>query len=279
MEILLTKEIVQRINDYIRAELKAQNIANKIIRDDVFSILDRHCTILYYPLENESIKGYHISRHIGEETKDFVYINTAKTMEVQVFAAAHELGHILKIDKRIAEDFDIEENERQFEKIVSRFAAELLMPEKDFFEKFEHCKSLLKVKSNKISVRDIISIGIYLMNEYLVEFEAIIKRFYELEIISCESCDVLMKINDEEQFQDKLNSIVKANNFTRLCNITNKKSISNLEENISNALKTKLVDDEEIDSFLDLFDLDLASICEYEDISGISKSINLLNCE
>ena len=74
----------------------------------------------------------------------FVYINTAQTIEKQVFTAAHELGHIWGIDELISSSSTTMSSFDGKEKITNRFAAELLMPEQIFhtaciaeFEKYK----------------------------------------------------------------------------------------------------------------------------------------------
>ena len=56
---------------------------NMVIRDDIFGILEKHCNC-----------GFHTKRFVKDRLGDFVYINTAKPVAEQVFAAAHELGHV-----------------------------------------------------------------------------------------------------------------------------------------------------------------------------------------
>lgn len=65
--------------------------------------------------------------------KIFVFINSAKKTEKQIFIAAHELGHLFKIINKIDKQ-DLEDGEDE-EDVVNRFAAELLMPELIFKQK------------------------------------------------------------------------------------------------------------------------------------------------
>lgn len=52
-------------------------------------------------------------------------INTNNTIEKQVYIAAHELGHVWKIDEKVLAKCD---GNIDSEAIINRFAAELLMP-------------------------------------------------------------------------------------------------------------------------------------------------------
>ena len=37
-------------------------IKNTAIRDSIFGILENECTVIYYPLENEKNRGFHIKK-------------------------------------------------------------------------------------------------------------------------------------------------------------------------------------------------------------------------
>lgn len=95
------EKIVRAIQDVIIQIRKEYVINNTIIRDDVLGILEKYCTVLYYPLPQEKNCGFHIKKIVKQELKDFVYINTAKPLETQVFTAAHELGHIWKVAEKV----------------------------------------------------------------------------------------------------------------------------------------------------------------------------------
>ena len=54
----LKNVIIQVRRDYV--------IDNKIIRDDVFGILEKYCTVLYYPMPNERNRGFHIKKIVND---------------------------------------------------------------------------------------------------------------------------------------------------------------------------------------------------------------------
>ena len=93
---------------------------NMVIRDDIFGILEKHCTVVYYPIENEINCGFHTKRFVKDRLGDFVYINTAKPVAEQVFAAVHELGHVWgpqvipynEFQKDAEKHYDISERDR-----------------------------------------------------------------------------------------------------------------------------------------------------------------------
>ena len=138
----LPDSIVKQIKDYI---IKDSELTSETpIGIGVFDLLRKKSTIVFYPLEEEDNDAFLLEKMPSYSgVINFVYINTAKTIEKQVFAAAHELGHLLDISNNInCEEKQDDSNER----IVNRFAAELLMPE-DLFKK-EFVKATYKYVSN-----------------------------------------------------------------------------------------------------------------------------------
>ena len=71
-----------------------------------------------------------------DEIKRENNINTNNTRERQAFSATHELGHICRVDQRVRErvPFECDNDAEMNEKIIDRFAAELLMPRDLFIE-------------------------------------------------------------------------------------------------------------------------------------------------
>ena len=90
--------MVEQIQKFIEEKRDEGKIINSIIRDDVFSILEKECTVLYYYLD-DAIEGFHISKPVRGEQKQFVFINTQKVLQEQVWTAGHELGHVWKVDQ------------------------------------------------------------------------------------------------------------------------------------------------------------------------------------
>ena len=70
-------EIVSAIQNEIVEIRKKYVINNDIIRDDVFGILEKYCTVLYYPIEEEKNCGFHIKKIVNDKLEEFVYINSA----------------------------------------------------------------------------------------------------------------------------------------------------------------------------------------------------------
>lgn len=98
MEWKEIEKVIQEIVSEIKDTCIIQNTA---IRDNIFSILEDNCTVIYYPLENEKNRGFHIKKIVKNRLEDFVYINTAKPIAEQIFAAAHEFGHIFEVSAKV----------------------------------------------------------------------------------------------------------------------------------------------------------------------------------
>lgn len=275
MEQALSKAVVEKIIELTDAELKEHGIVNEIVRDDVFSVLDSHCIILYYPLPEDDINGYHINRMINDKPQEFVFINTANTTEKQVFAAAHELGHVLKVDEKIIKEFDLNSSTEISEKIINRFAAELLMPEKIFVDKADNILKTLNVK-DKISIGNMVYLIVCLMNEFLVEFEAIVRRFNELKKISDASRDLLLKLKNIPDFYDEITSLAKASNFTRLFIKSNNRSIKNLKELVDKANEKQTLTETKVKSILKTFEIKQVEIKEGRNPEDNGDSIDIL---
>ena len=106
---VLPKDVVKEIIAYKEQKWRENDLSprfpNVIIKDNILNILDLFCTVLYYPLEDEKNNGFHLTglpNRKGQE-QHFVFINTAQSLEKQVFTAAHELGHIWEVDEHIIE--------------------------------------------------------------------------------------------------------------------------------------------------------------------------------
>ncbi len=92
------------IPEVVKSVRKEYIVNNAIIKDDIFKILEKHCIVVYYPIADETKnRGFHIKRFLEGKLTDFVYINTAKTTAEQVFAAAHELGHVWDVACKVWE--------------------------------------------------------------------------------------------------------------------------------------------------------------------------------
>ncbi len=83
---------------------KEYAFSNDAIKDGIFRLLEKHCTEVYYPLNNEKTRGFHVKRFVKARREDFVFINTANPVSEQIFGAAHELGHVWEVANKILKE-------------------------------------------------------------------------------------------------------------------------------------------------------------------------------
>lgn len=223
------EKIVEQIPTAIEKVRKDYVLNNMIIKDDIFGILEKHCTVVYYPIEDEINCGFHTKRFVKDKLEDFVYINTAKSVAEQVFVAAHELGHVWGVAAQVWElagEQGILESQIE-ERIINRFAAELLMPAKEFRKTFWVHIEKLGLDSNKLRLVDMIRVMVLQMNDYMVPYESVRRRAIETKIITQKIGDVLLK--NEETILPLVNAFSKDQN-TMLDRVTAKKTIPGLRD-------------------------------------------------
>ena len=184
----LPDNIVNEIKTFIKdklAELRERGLyLNEIIREDIFPVIDTYCTVIFYPTEDTNNNGFHKTYLFHGEKTHFVYINTKQDREKQIFTAAHELGHVWKLNEHLESTLGIEVRHELGEKIMNRFAAELLMPE-DHFRRF--VKQKTQGVPGPLTYGNMIEIITAAMNEYFVPYKAVLYRLYELNIMITET--------------------------------------------------------------------------------------------
>ena len=247
-------------------------IKNSIIRGDVFSILENHCSVIYYPIDNEKNCGFHIKRLINDRLEDLVYINTAKPMGEQVFAAAHELGHIWDVGHKVWKRLSCEDELQQEleEDITNRFAAELLMPKDIFIDTFKYYRHEFGNAGSKIDEETLIKVIAKEMNEFMVPYVAIRKRIHEVGIISDDVNDVL-KTHDMSYAEKASVYCGDQNSFVG--ERTDKKTITQLRQLVDEASEKGTLDEytlKKIKSDFMMSDPDINKNSYYEMIGEFS---------
>lgn len=231
------------IADYKKKPCLSSLFVNPILKEDVFDILDQFCTVIYFPLENEENDGFNISLPVSyneNQRENFVFINTEKHLDKQVFTAGHELGHLWKVADYIWDNPEdeplirIAENE---EAAMNRFAAELLMPAEVFRQIADEQFSNYLDSNNVIKWTDAIRIVANLMNEFCVPKQAVIRRLHEVGCLNEETCRALWMGPDSiptEDYQRILKQMLRVyieqGGYTRLTNRTRKKWIKGFPE-------------------------------------------------
>lgn len=243
-------KVVKLIKDFIKEKREEKNIVNKILQDNIFELLEKDCELLYYPLEDD-IKGIHMEKVVAGKTLQFVYINTDKKVEEQTWTAAHELGHVWKVEKYVYKNFP--ECDVDLESIVNRFAAELLMPEDEFLKAFEYAKRKINF-SAKVSLQEFIKIVAYLMNAFCVPYVAVIRRMVELEIVA--------KENEEKyvsRFADNLDKYrkeINENYYTKLDTTKKSCSMEDISLDLEMLEKSGIVTEKVIERYRKAFNIE-----------------------
>lgn len=255
-----TGKVIQRL---IQRKFEADDLntsfPNPLLREDVLALLDRYCTVVYYPLEDEKNNGFHIKiPDVSGEECHFVYINTAQTIEKQAFTAAHELGHIWKVDQHVAEQCGLSLDEELGERIINRFAAELLIPEEWFRQLYVQEYQKWQTADGRIVIRDMLKVIVTLMDQFFAPFKSIIYRCWELRYIDGSTRNLLLGETHtllKETIDTVVQEIIRDNGYTQFQTPTRKKSISGLAGLLNRAEMQGDVSQDKIDHLRSLFDL------------------------
>lgn len=259
----LPSNIVERIELETQKIKKKYKLINKILREDVFDLLEGECTVLYYPLDDQDVNAMHITRRINDRKEDFVYINTRNPIEKQVYAAAHELGHIWRVDELVGETIDV--GKIGGEAIINRFAAEMLMPKDVFIPiMFDRLREL-GYGASKIMINrdDLVRVTVFLMNEFLVPYKAVVLRMEELDVCTHSIIEFLEDLEKEKP--DTIRAFVKEGSYVRLGIRTERKSMGQLVDLLNKAEKMEVLSEKKISNIRKQFDL------KKEDVSSIRE--------
>lgn len=255
IETHLVKCIKDKLDGY-----ESINYTNTPIKDGVLSLLDTLCIVVYYPLPNEGNNGFHITdMPFANGTKEnFVYINTAQTMEKQVFTAAHELGHIWCVDDIILDICpSLKDKKNIREAIINRFAATLLMPSNLFENKWETEYNKNCEKDGKIAIVNLLKIVVLLMEYFFAPMKAVVLRLLELDIIDEDIANILLGNDEipENVIDAAVQKIISSLGFIQFKNPTFKKWIEGFDEILDKADEGNLVLKSKIEKMRNKFDL------------------------
>lgn len=223
----MRREIVSAIQNFIEEKKQKEGIVNEMVRDDVFSVLEKECKVLYYNLD-DSIEGCHRIKPMNGKMEQFVFINTSKVVQEQVWTAAHELGHVWEVDQFVKKV--VPSCEESCEALVGRFAAEFLMPE-TFFHKEVRAKLLeLGFEGGKLSGQKMVKLVTYLMNYFGTPYKSVIRRFSEVGYIEKEYEQTYLTCF--ERNTALYERLIQENQYTRLEEKKPVYSISNLQSDL-----------------------------------------------
>lgn len=252
---MLSERTVETIKAYTVEKWSEDNLSeefpNLLLREDVLALLDKYCTVIYYPLESEENNGFHVTGipdSRGNE-RHFVFINTAQTIEKQVFTAAHELGHIWKVDETVETRDRVDLTEEMREQIINRFAAELLIPEDEFKKSFGFEVKKNRDANGKITVANMLKVIVALMNQFFAPMKSIVYRCYELKMLTENTTALLLGQGSISQnvIDDKVSEIIRNNGYIEFQSASCKKWIDGLAElleqaEVSGAISTSKIE-------------------------------------
>lgn len=265
----LPKYVVDVIKQEVDKIIKEYGIENKIIRNDIFTLLDKLCVVLRYPLEDdEEANGIHVTRCIKGVDKDFVFINTSNSIEKQVYTAAHELGHVWNIDAKVQSKV---EEILDPEAIINRFAAELLMPEQIFIKKFAERCAAVGIKPGPVSEKQFVEIVLYLMNSFMVPYKAVVYRLNEVGIVDATNRGKLEKI--EKKYVAFIRECAKVNDYQNVLKADKQKSMNNLYDMLNEAHEKEIISEKKLEVAKSLFDYEFIANTNTDDAKIKIKNI------
>lgn len=248
------KEVVNVIQEFVSQKRQEYNIVNKIIRDDVFAILEKQCVVLYYPLPDDKAEGCHIIKPLGNGIEQFVFINTTKEVQEQTWTAAHELGHVWEVDsyvKHMLNRYDL-----NAEHLVNRFAAELLLPQEIFHEELRKKLDEYGYKGPKMQEDMMVRLVTHLMNYFCTPYKAIIRRFIELDYIEEDAEEAFLQgFRGQRALYDRL---IIENQYTRLRSANKACSMEAIEQDINLLEQNGIFSDKKIAHLRTVFHLEKA---------------------
>jgi Zn-dependent peptidase ImmA (M78 family) len=169
------------------------------IGEKIFNLIENtyQSYMLLYPLKTKKVAGF--TRKQGEVFQ--IFVNTSFNNSFQIFAAAHELYHLIDFKERTEDEFivcdtqDISENIDDSAKNIDEwkanyFSAAFLIPASVIRNRVKILK-----ESNIFDEENLIIEIIKLQYEYEVPFKTILKRLKELKLIRTNEYDKLLGYN------------------------------------------------------------------------------------
>lgn len=232
---------VNEIKEFAREKLGNCRKSNDIIGTQIFSILSLHARVIYYPLGKEAPWGFTRisgSRNDALLDKPFVAINSSIPVDCQVFAAAHELYHIWYEQNPdvLPSDLLSEQNQEVSEKRANRFAAEFLVDEQLLRQEID----IYKIK--RYSIKSVLQLA----SIFSVPYRTMVKRLYEISVISNSEADSLLA-----ETEDSIEKYKRRYSFPSI-SADERITMDNLVELAVNAYEKGLISFEKLEYILEM---------------------------
>lgn len=250
------EKVVSVIQEFITTKKVEKNIVNEIIRDDVFAILKNECVVLYYALDDSKIEGCHVIKPLNGRMEQFVFINTTKAIQEQTWTAAHELGHVWKVDSYVKEKLD--QYDLDSEDLANRFAAELLLPKKIFVKELNSKLQEYDYQGPRMYTEMMVRLVTYLMNYFCTPYKAIIRRFIELGYIEASAEQHFL--NGFEEQKELYKRLIVENQYTRLETVNRAFSMASMEKDISLLEQSEVYSEKKIARLREMFHLERTDV-------------------
>lgn len=269
--------IIQKFIDLKNKDIQ-RFAENAILREDIFQVLEGFATVIFYPYDDD-IDGMHVMRMVKMEEKNFIFINSNKPMEKQIFTAAHELGHLLKLD----EYYSLQRTERIIdsdfiEKLMNRFAAMLLMPKESFQKKFSEKKEALNFSMDSVinaeTLLNLMRIVASLMDEFFVPSKAIFIRFAETDLMTPLLVNKFLDDSISQKIDSILEHCAKESGYCKLFSPSRTKGSPRLTDMLIQAENRRIWSQSKIDAIRKKLDIESPTPIINDDIASLSKVIS-----
>lgn len=255
---MLDSRSIEVIREQIKAIRNELNYTDEVIRDDIFKLLRKKSKIIFFPLVDEpDLDGFHVERCVNGELVAFVYINSAKNFEKNIFCGAHELGHVYEIEKKIIEKYpETSFTIQEVDEIMNRFAAEMLMPQALFLDKFKEILRQVRENNEVLITGEVLKTIVALMDYFYVPYKAVVRRLYEVGFLTQIGLEKFEKIEDEDK--DIIDALIYEGKYTRLRHPSMMTSFENLQESLSFAQEYHVIGYKKIQQMKQDFRIDIS---------------------
>jgi Zn-dependent peptidase ImmA (M78 family) len=254
----LLKETIKNISEDIYENVKKEALliredlggsSDKALQERIFKIIEEKAILIRFPIKDEELCGF-IYKYKG---KLFVYINTYLPLEKQIFAAGHELYHLIRErngenellksqELNLDEDITVKDLE---DRKANLFSALLLVPTESLKKELE----LMNLQSaSQLTLLNIIK----LMDIFAIPYKTIIIRLYEIDFISQKQAKKWLQIKDRDSDEGVLFEIEKHQIGQRWQKRSNEVKCSDLKAQIIDNKNDELFSEDKIEEFMNL---------------------------